>query len=232
MMTSGPAGAAPTWSSTCSAPTWTCGPGALPHRTPHRRFEARRGRAARGRVREAGRGAPRGGAHRAARTAPGARGYDDLLPLPDPLLRALRGRLPRCARWCSDWLLAVEAGTPDWPAARPAPGRHPADRGRAGPGGTRRARYGADSRRRFLELVQTGAAPAEIAARLRVAAPVLLPGLGAAPHWQVVVARVEWDEVGRDRGRAGRPVAPGGDPRRPADQRSRALRPDRRRPYG
>lgn len=25
-----------------------------------------------------------------------------------------------------------------------------------------------------------------------MAAPVLLPGLGAAPHWQVVVARVEW----------------------------------------
>jgi hypothetical protein len=25
-----------------------------------------------------------------------------------------------------------------------------------------------------------------------VAAPVLLPGLGAAPHWQVVVARVDW----------------------------------------
>jgi sugar diacid utilization regulator len=45
-----------------------------------------------------------------------------------------------------------------------------------------------------LELVQTGAAPAEIAARLRVAAPVLLPGLGAAPHWQVVVARVEWED--------------------------------------
>ncbi|NEA04210.1 PucR family transcriptional regulator, partial [Streptomyces sp. SID10116] len=44
-----------------------------------------------------------------------------------------------------------------------------------------------------LELVQTGAAPAEIAARLRVAAPVLLPGLGTAPHWQVVVARVEWE---------------------------------------
>lgn len=45
-----------------------------------------------------------------------------------------------------------------------------------------------------LELVQTGAAPAEIAARLRVAAPVLLPGIGAAPHWQVVVARVDWDQ--------------------------------------
>ncbi|WP_198958443.1 hypothetical protein, partial [Amycolatopsis sp. KNN50.9b] len=26
-----------------------------------------------------------------------------------------------------------------------------------------------------------------------MAAPVLLPGLGAAPHWQVVVARVEWE---------------------------------------
>ncbi|WP_282549963.1 PucR family transcriptional regulator, partial [Streptomyces rochei] len=25
-------------------------------------------------------------------------------------------------------------------------------------------------------------------------APVLLPGLGAAPHWQVVVARVEWED--------------------------------------
>ncbi|CAM5226280.1 PucR family transcriptional regulator OS=Streptomyces griseomycini OX=66895 GN=FHS37_002849 PE=3 SV=1 [Streptomyces griseomycini] len=51
--------------------------------------------------------------------------------------------------------------------------------------------------------MQTGAAPAEIAARLRVAAPVLLPGLGTAPHWQVVVARVDWDggEV------AGGPVA-------------------------
>lgn len=52
-----------------------------------------------------------------------------------------------------------------------------------------------------LELVQAGAAPAEIAARLRVAAPVLLPGLGAAPHWQVVVARVEWaDQQGEKAG--------------------------------
>ncbi|NEA93377.1 PucR family transcriptional regulator, partial [Actinospica acidiphila] len=51
-----------------------------------------------------------------------------------------------------------------------------------------------------LELVQTGAAPAEIAARLRVAAPVLLPGLGTAPHWQVVVARVEWEDGRGDAG--------------------------------
>ncbi|MEU1213059.1 PucR family transcriptional regulator [Streptomyces sp. NPDC005791] len=93
----------------------------------------------------------------------------------------------------SDWLLAVAADAGDWPAARLdllqgvtqliAVERDRRDAARA-------------VRRRLaqeiLELVQTGAAPAEIAARLRVAAPVLLPGLGAAPHWQVVVARVEW----------------------------------------
>jgi hypothetical protein len=94
----------------------------------------------------------------------------------------------------SDWLLAVEADAGDWPEERLdllygvtqliAVERDRRDAARA-------------VRRRLaqeiLELVQTGAAPAEIAARLRVAAPVLLPGLGAAPHWQVVVARVEWE---------------------------------------
>ncbi|MFE9724108.1 PucR family transcriptional regulator [Streptomyces sp. NPDC005794] len=93
----------------------------------------------------------------------------------------------------SDWLLAVAADSGDWPAARLdllqgvtqliAVERDRRDAARA-------------VRRRLaqevLELVQTGAPPAEIAARLRVAAPVLLPGLGTAPHWQVVVARVEW----------------------------------------
>src|SRR5690606_20069149 len=37
------------------------------------------------------------------------------------------------------------------------------------------------------------------AARLRVATPVLLPGLGTAPHWQVVVASVEWRGAEADR---------------------------------
>ncbi|MFJ8312737.1 MULTISPECIES: PucR family transcriptional regulator [unclassified Streptomyces] len=97
----------------------------------------------------------------------------------------------------SDWLLAVEADASDWPAARLdllqgvtqliAVERDRRDAARA-------------VRRRLaqevLELVQTGAAPAEIAARLRVAAPVLLPGLGSAPHWQVVVARVDWERDG------------------------------------
>ncbi|MFF8554713.1 PucR family transcriptional regulator [Streptomyces sp. NPDC015501] len=104
----------------------------------------------------------------------------------------------------SDWLLAVEADASDWPAARLdllqgvtqliAVERDRRDAARA-------------VRRRLaqevLELVQAGAAPAEIAARLRVAAPVLLPGLGAAPQWQVVVARVDWSA-------AGGPAAAGG----------------------
>lgn len=101
----------------------------------------------------------------------------------------------------SEWLLAVEADASDWPAARIdllqgvtqliAVERDRRDAARA-------------VRRRLaqevLELVQAGAAPAEIAARLRVAAPVLLPGVGAAPRWQVVVARVEWDGDADGRG--------------------------------
>ncbi|MFF0446732.1 PucR family transcriptional regulator [Streptomyces sp. NPDC004609] len=97
----------------------------------------------------------------------------------------------------SDWLLAVEADAGDWPRARLdllqgvtqliAVERDRRDAARA-------------VRRRLaqevLELVQTAAAPAEIAARLRVAAPVLLPGAGNAPHWQVVVARVDWGRGG------------------------------------
>ncbi|MFD6281200.1 PucR family transcriptional regulator [Streptomyces sp. NPDC060209] len=115
-----------------------------------------------------------------------------------PIRNIGRGALPAPSRdvresVLSDWLLAVAADAGDWPAARLdllqgvtqliAVERDRRDAARA-------------VRRRLaqevLELVQTGAAPAEIAARLRVAAPVLLPGLGTAPHWQVVVARVEW----------------------------------------
>ncbi|WP_327330070.1 MULTISPECIES: PucR family transcriptional regulator [unclassified Streptomyces] len=117
-----------------------------------------------------------------------------------PIRNSGRGTLPAPARdvresVLSDWLLAVAADAGDWPEARLdllqgvtqliAVERDRRDAARA-------------VRRRLaqevLELVQTGAAPAEIAARLRVAAPVLLPGLGTAPHWQVVVARVEWPQ--------------------------------------
>ncbi|WP_333777419.1 PucR family transcriptional regulator [Streptomyces sp. IBSBF 3136] len=113
------------------------------------------------------------------------------------------GRSPQAARdvresVLSDWLLAVEADAGDWPEERldllqGVTQLIAVERDRRDAARTVRRRLAQE----VLELVQTGAAPAEIAARLRVAAPVLLPGLGAAPHWQVVVARVEWegDEV-------------------------------------
>lgn len=94
----------------------------------------------------------------------------------------------------SDWLLAVAADTGDWPAERldlvqGVTQLIAVERDRRDAARTVRRRLAQE----VLELVQAGAPPAEIAARLRVAAPVLLPGLGAAPRWQVIVARVEWD---------------------------------------
>lgn len=96
----------------------------------------------------------------------------------------------------SDWLLAVEADAGDWAEERldllqGVTQLIAVERDRRDAARTVRRRLAQE----VLELVQSGAAPAEIAARLRVAAPVLLPGLGTAPHWQVVVARVEWDEA-------------------------------------
>ncbi|MGW4565538.1 PucR family transcriptional regulator [Streptomyces sp. NPDC004561] len=109
------------------------------------------------------------------------------------------GRSPQGARdvretVLSDWLLAVESDAGDWPEERMdllqgVTQLIAVERDRRDAARTVRRRLAQE----VLELVQTGAAPAEIAARLRVAAPVLLPGLGAAPHWQVVVARVEWE---------------------------------------
>ncbi|MFJ9728780.1 PucR family transcriptional regulator [Streptomyces sp. NPDC101209] len=116
------------------------------------------------------------------------------------------GRTPQGARdvretVLSDWLLAVEADAGDWPAERldllqGVTQLISVERDRRDAARTVRRRLAQE----VLELVQTGAAPAEIAARLRVAAPVLLPGLGAAPHWQVVVARVEWQDAGVEAG--------------------------------
>ncbi|WP_103535098.1 PucR family transcriptional regulator ligand-binding domain-containing protein [Streptomyces sp. SM11] len=98
----------------------------------------------------------------------------------------------------SDWLLAVEADASDWPAARldllqGVTQLIAVERDRRDAARTVRRRLAQE----VLELVQAGAAPAEIAARLRVAAPVLLPGLGVAPQWQVVVARVDWTAAGQ-----------------------------------
>ncbi|MFE5867664.1 PucR family transcriptional regulator [Streptomyces roseifaciens] len=95
----------------------------------------------------------------------------------------------------SDWLLAVEADAGDWSPERldlldGVTQLIAVERDRRDAARTVRRRLAQE----VLELVQAGAAPAEIAARLRVAAPVLLPGLGTAPHWQIVVARVEWED--------------------------------------
>ncbi|MEU1664383.1 PucR family transcriptional regulator ligand-binding domain-containing protein [Streptomyces sparsogenes] len=103
----------------------------------------------------------------------------------------------------SDWLLVVGADAGDWPEERldllhGVTQLIAVERDRRDATRTVRRRLAQE----VLELVQSGAAPAEVAARLRVAAPVLLPGLGTAPHWQVVVARVEWE--------GDAPPAPGG----------------------
>ncbi|GAB2716266.1 PucR family transcriptional regulator [Streptomyces bullii] len=118
------------------------------------------------------------------------------------------GRSPQPARdvretVLSEWLLAVEADAGDWPDERldllhGVTQLIAVERDRRDAARTVRRRLAQE----VLELVQTGAAPAEIAARLRVAAPVLLPGLGAAPHWQVVVARVDWEDGEVDGGPA------------------------------
>ncbi|MBH1938404.1 PucR family transcriptional regulator [Streptomyces sp. AV19] len=107
----------------------------------------------------------------------------------------------------SDWLLAVEADAGDWPAERldllhGVTQLIAVERERRDAARTVRRRLAQE----VLELVQTNASPAEIAARLRVAAPVLLPGLATAPHWQIVVAKVEWTDGDGDE-LAGGPVA-------------------------
>ncbi|MFJ7336918.1 PucR family transcriptional regulator [Streptomyces sp. NPDC101110] len=116
------------------------------------------------------------------------------------------GRSPQPARdvretVLADWLLAVEADAGDWPEERldllhGVTQLIAVERDRRDAARTVRRRLAQE----VLELVQAGAAPAEIAARLRVAAPVLLPGLGSAPHWQVVVARVDWEGEGIEGG--------------------------------
>jgi Purine catabolism regulatory protein-like family/PucR C-terminal helix-turn-helix domain/GGDEF-like domain len=92
------------------------------------------------------------------------------------------------------WFLAVEGDAGDWPTERTdllhgVTQLIAVDRDRHDAARTVRRRLTTE----VLELVQAGAPHAEIAARLRMASPVLLPGLSGAPHWQVVVARLDGD---------------------------------------
>ncbi|MCT2594148.1 PucR family transcriptional regulator ligand-binding domain-containing protein [Streptomyces sp. N2-109] len=99
----------------------------------------------------------------------------------------------------SDWLLAVRADPADWPGERldlleGVTQLIAAEREHGDSSLTMRRRLAQE----VLELVQSGAPPAETAARLRAAGQVLVPELqpGAMPCWQVVVAQVEWEEPG------------------------------------
>ncbi|GGJ85717.1 hypothetical protein GCM10011583_16700 [Streptomyces camponoticapitis] len=112
----------------------------------------------------------------------------------------------------SDWLLAVEADAGEWAAPRldllqGVTQLIAVERDRRDAARTVRRRLAQE----ILELVQAGAPPAEISARLRVAAPVLLPGQGAAPHWQIVVARVDRQEGGDADGGEGTGAAEGAE---------------------
>ncbi|MDD1059366.1 PucR family transcriptional regulator ligand-binding domain-containing protein [Streptomyces cocklensis] len=108
-------------------------------------------------------------------------------------VRAGAGGADVRSRVLSDWFLAVEADAGEWPAERLdllqgvtqliAVERDRRDAARA----VRRRLAG-----EVFDLVRGGAAPAEVGARLRAAAPVLVPGAGGEPHWQIVIAKVEW----------------------------------------
>ncbi|MFC8824650.1 PucR family transcriptional regulator [Streptomyces sp. NPDC057137] len=142
--------------------------------------------------------ATRGGRRAPHRVALGGTTYS-LFPVRGPGRAAAPGGLAGDVRESvlSDWLLAVEADAGEWGAPRldllqGVTQLIAVERDRRDAARTVRRRLAQE----ILELVQTGAPPAEIAARLRVAAPVLLPGQGAAPHWQIVVARVDWEGEG------------------------------------
>ncbi|WP_330172857.1 PucR family transcriptional regulator ligand-binding domain-containing protein [Streptomyces sp. NBC_01498] len=116
------------------------------------------------------------------------------------------------ARVLSDWLLAVESdagewGTPRLDLLRGVTELIAVERDRREAARTVRRRLAQE----ILGLVRTGAPPADIAARLRVAAPVLVPGRGAEPYWQLVVARVDWaDGAGPDETGTGTESGTGG----------------------
>ncbi len=97
----------------------------------------------------------------------------------------------------TDWLLAVEADASDWPEQRldlvhGVSRLIAAERGRREAAGAVRRRLATE----IVDLARTGAPPAEIAARLRAATAVLLPGPGAPPRWQVVVAALDGPDGG------------------------------------
>ncbi|SHM62373.1 PucR family transcriptional regulator [Actinacidiphila paucisporea] len=97
------------------------------------------------------------------------------------------------SRVLSDWFLAVEADAGEWPAERldllqGVTQLIAVERDRRDASRMVRRRLAGE----VFDLVRGGAAPAEIGARLRAAAPVLVPGAGGEPYWQIVIAKVDW----------------------------------------
>ncbi|GAA3867985.1 PucR family transcriptional regulator [Streptomyces sedi] len=119
--------------------------------------------------------------------------------------RPAAGQDPRRAL-LTDWLLAVRADATEWPAERRALLEGVAelvaaarDRGEAARGVRRRLAQ------QVVELLGSRAPAAEVAARLRIAAPLLLPG-SSGRDWQLVVARVSWPDADFDTGPLARAV--------------------------
>ncbi|WUH95668.1 PucR family transcriptional regulator ligand-binding domain-containing protein [Streptomyces sp. NBC_00433] len=97
------------------------------------------------------------------------------------------------SRVLSDWFLAVDADAGEWPAERldllqGVTQLIAVERDRRDAARTVRRRLAGE----VFDLVRGGAAPSEIGARLRAAAPVLVPGAGGEPYWQIVIAKVDW----------------------------------------
>ncbi|CAK7279973.1 putative LigA [Streptomyces misionensis JCM 4497] len=203
--------------------------GALAHRPADRGFQGGGPGPARRDLRPAGRRAPGRRPQRQARPAPGAAGRHDLLALPGALLGACPAGRARCARDGAVGLAAGRGGGRGRLARAahgPAPGRHPADSGRArppggGPHGAAPARpggpgTGADGRRARRDRRPAAGGRAGAAARARGG-----PALAGRGGPGGVGGR-------GDRGRSGGPVPAGGGAGRPAGDRPRAVRPHRR----
>lgn len=125
----------------------------------------------------------------------------------------------------TDWLLVVRGDLADWPTEQ-VDLLHGAVQLLATERDRRTAARSVPRRlaQEVLGLLRTGAPPAETAARLRVAAPVLLPGVGSVPHWQVVVARLDVAQGDPAKGDVG-PAQEQHEPaaKRPAQSRSHAV---------
>ena len=196
------AAAAPTRCSTCSAATWTCGPGCC--RPPGGEIGGAGAAAAR---RRCARGWPARSRPRAAPAGPRRTGWRRADGRTSPSSRSRTGRGaagPHGPTVLSDWLLAVEADAGDWPAERLDLLRGvtqliAVERDRRDAARTVRRRLAA---RGASSWCAAGPRRPRSAARLRAGGAGAGCRAAAAPaHWQIVVARVDWADGEAEPGR-------------------------------